>query len=61
MANPSKRTPWIVQMYADSVGLWIDLDAYRTEDEAEVRAAFARQKQPATQWRVASYVVRTTA
>ena len=58
MANPSKRTPWVVQMFAESVGLWIDLDAYRTEEEAQHRAAFTRQQQPDTQWRVVSYVVR---
>jgi ABC-type cobalamin transport system ATPase subunit len=58
MANPSKRTPWVVQMFAESVGLWIDLDAYRTEEEAQHRVAFARQQQPATQWRVVSYVAQ---
>lgn len=57
MANPSKRTPWVVQMYVKSVGLWVDLDAYRTQAEAEDRVAIIRQRQPETEWRVTSYVV----
>jgi hypothetical protein len=35
MANPSKRTPWVVEFQAMGGLGWFPLGAYRTKDEAD--------------------------
>ena len=53
MAKPSKRTPWVVQIYVSALDQWIDVGAYRYEEEAKASADIAHQRTPEVKWRVA--------
>jgi hypothetical protein len=51
MANPTKRTPFVVE--AEIYGFWFALDAYRTREEAEeMMPVFQKRATGATGYRV---------
>ena len=55
MANPSKRYPWIVQMFVPSLDQWFDIDAYSEQLVAQVLIKLARRRAPGTEFRVKRY------
>jgi hypothetical protein len=56
MSKPSKQRPWVVQMNVAGLDRWFDMDAYRSEDEAEMNAALFRKRAPEAEFRVVQHI-----
>ena len=54
MAKPSKQRPWVVQMNPPNMSdhKWFDVEAFRSEDEADMTAALYRKRAPEATFRV---------
>lgn len=50
MANPKKKTPWAIELYAGAS--WHALDAFRTEEDANDMLPIYKKRVPAGTLRV---------
>ena len=55
MAKPSKRYPWVLEVYVPALDKWYDVEAFRDKDEAEMQAQLKRKRDPEVKLRVTEY------
>ena len=55
MAKPSKRYPWVLEVYVPALDKWYDVEAFRDKDEAEMQAQLKRKRDTEVKLRVTEY------
>jgi len=55
MANPSKRYPWMTEMYVERLEKWFPMEGFRDEDEAIDTMNRVKRRDPDIQVRVRNF------